>query len=280
MSLMFVDLRFDYLAPVRSALFTLAAPIQYLVNWPVNLVNWAQSSISSHQALLAENAHLKEQLLLSQTRLLRLMSVEGENHELRALLRSSGRTDGKVLAAQLLSVSTNPGVHKLVLDKGAEAGVYEGQPVLDAFGIMGQVVALSPWTAEVLLITSRNSMVPVQNTRNGMRAIVAGSGNSTQLKLMDISSTADVRVGDVFVTSGLGQRYPVGYPVGIVVKVDPNLDEMFSDIFLKPAAHIDRSRQVLLVWPEYKPLAVETVPKATAPSGEAEGESATTEPTP
>jgi rod shape-determining protein MreC len=178
------------------------------------------------------------------------LAIELENNELKALKRSSLQIRGKVLIAELLSVSSNPFLNQVLLNKGSHDNVFVGQPVLDANGVMGQVIQVDRLTSRVLLINDVHSGLSIQVARNGMRAIAVGDAYSGKLKLLNVPQTADVQVGDVLMTSGLGENYPAGYPVGQVVKVmkDPGLQ--FLTILVEPAAHLERSRGVLLIWPE------------------------------
>jgi rod shape-determining protein MreC len=153
------------------------------------------------------------------------------------------------LVAQLLAVATDPFVKQVVLDKGHKDKVFVGQPVLDAYGVMGQVIQVGPLTSRVLLISDSHSGVPVQVARNGVRAIAVGDAYTGKLRLMNVQHTVDIRPGDVLITSGLGQNYPEGYPVGQVTHVSKDPGLQFVTIAVEPAAHLDRSRGVLLVWP-------------------------------
>ncbi|MBS0357839.1 MAG: rod shape-determining protein MreC, partial [Proteobacteria bacterium] len=175
--LMTLDHQHRVLEPVRKVLTVAVLPLQFLVDTPVRMVNWLDLSITTHQSLLSENAELRGQLLLLKSQVQKFEALEQENTQLRELLQSSTRVEGKVEVVQLLSVSADPFVHQIVLDKGSNHGVYVGQPVLDANGIMGQVIRVTPFTSEVLLITDTRSAIPVQDSRNNLRAIATGSGS-------------------------------------------------------------------------------------------------------
>jgi rod shape-determining protein MreC len=235
--------------PVRSAVSILVAPIQYTVNWPVQLFDWLHSSISTHQELLAENARLSAQQILLQAQLQKLLAVENENAELHALLKSSPRLgNARLQSAQLLAVDSDPALQQVVVDKGSRQGVFVGQPVLDATGVLGQVVQVGPFTSHIMLITDLRSAVPIQDSRNGVRAIAMGSGAMGYLTLAHIPDTTDIKTGDVLVTSGLDDRYPAGYPVGTVKTIVNSSGEHFATITVEPTAKLDRSTQILLVW--------------------------------
>lgn len=247
--LMVLDHREHYLTPVRVVLNALVAPMQYVVDAPIKLLVTFNSKLSTREALIAENISLRGQQLLLQAKLQKLIALESENSELRELLKSSSKVQHeRISVAQLLAVSTDPLASELIIDKGLHAQVYEGQPIVDANGIVGQVIQVGSNTSRVLLITDLRSAVPVQDTRNGVRGLVVGRGNLAKLALTDIPDTVDVRVGDVLVSSGLGGRYPEGYPVGVVHLVNHNSGDQFTKIDVVPSAQINRRSNVLLIW--------------------------------
>ena len=251
LAFIFADHKHQTFQPVRSTLSAVVAPIQYVVDAPVKLFDWFSSSLSSHKALLAENTNLKAQQLLLNAKLQKLIAIENENTQLRALLSSSSYAGDQVLVAQLLSVDSEPFVNQLVLDKGKKDGVYVGQPVLGAEGVMGQVIQVGPLTSRLMLITDNRSALPIQIARNGIRAIAVGQGSIGLLKLTHIPKTQDIKVGDKLNTSGMGQQFPYGYPVGEVVAVEHNAGEQFATIYAKPSEPINQRRQALLVWSDH-----------------------------
>ena len=248
--LMVMDQCWQSFAPIRAAMSLPLVPIQYLLDRPLDLLNRLQSLLHSQDQLIKENLRLKSQRLLLRSRLQRLHLLESENTYLRALMQSSRQVKTKMLVAELLATNTAPYVRKVWLKGGSHEGVYVGQPVLDANGVMGQVTQVGPLTSQILLINDLHSGIAVQNVRNGLRAIVMGDHRADRLRLMYVPKTEDVRIGDIFVTSGLGGNYPEGYPVGRVVMVAKYPAEQFSTVYLQPSAHLYRSRQVLLVWSE------------------------------
>ncbi len=249
---MVLDKRIAGVQHIRTALSMPLAPLQYLVSWPMNFIDTLGDAMSSHDALVKENLDLKAKQLLLNAQVQRLLAIESENNQLKALLRSSSQVRGKVLVAQLLAVDSDPFVNQVIVNKGSSEGVFVGQPVLDANGVMGQVIQVGPLNSRVLLISDTHSGVPIQNTRNGVRGIATGDSYSGKLHLVNVPQTVDIKVGDILVTSGLGEHYPEGYPVGQVVSVvkDPGLQ--FATIEVQPSAHLDRNRQVLLIWPSQK----------------------------
>ncbi|MGB6977410.1 MAG: rod shape-determining protein MreC [Gammaproteobacteria bacterium] len=247
--LMVLDRHWEDFQHIKSVLSVSTLPIQYIVDLPARWIGWASTSITTQHELLEENAELRAKQLLVEAKLQKLLALEHENAQLLALLQSSPHVGGKFTSAQLLSVNMDPLVQQVVLDRGSRDGVYQGQPVLDAYGVMGQVVEPGPFTSRVMLISSLQSAIPVQNARNGMRSIAIGTGYYSELQLLYVPFTAEMQVGDVLVTSGLGGRFPEGYPVGVIKSVAHNPEFRFANIRIKPSARLDRSRQVLLVWP-------------------------------
>lgn len=243
-----MDRRLEVFVSIRAALSLPLAPLQYVVSWPANFIDNVKSIITTHDDLVSENLNLKAEQLLLRSQLQRLMAIETENNYLKALFQSSKQVKGKTLIAELLAVDIEPFSHQVVLNKGTRDEVYIGQPVLDATGVMGQVISAGPITSRVLLINDPRSGVAVQDVRNGMRAVAVGDNYSGKLRLMYVPNTADINVDDIFLTSGLGDRYPEGYPVGKVISVKKDPAKQFADIYLEPSAHLDSSRQVLLIW--------------------------------
>lgn len=260
---MLLDHRQHYLVPVRNGLTTLVSPLQYLVDAPIKLWNTLDTNLSSRQRLVTENASLHAQQLLLQAKLQKLTALQDENNQLRALLKSKPRLNTEHIAvAQLLAVATDPLVSEVVLDMGQQDNVFVGQPVLDADGIMGQVIQTGPFTSRVLLITDLRSAISVQDSRSGVRGIVEGRGTMLPLALVNIPFTVDIQVGDELVSSGLDDRFPAGYPVGKVQRILHPTGEQFATIEVTPSAHLNRSQQALLVWPVQKP-AVDVPPSST-----------------
>jgi rod shape-determining protein MreC len=259
-SLMYVDYQRQTAGTLRSAISLIVAPLQYAIDFPFRVVRLAQSNLSSQQALITQNTSLKAQQLLLQAQLQKLLALENENANLRALLKSlpeQHQAISHIEVGQLLAVNEGSWAQEVIVDKGSRVGVYVGQPVLDATGIMGQVISTGPLTSRILLITDTRSAVPVQNSRNGTRAIATGQGASGQLALIHVPQTADIKSGDLLVTSGLGGNYLAGYPVGLVTSIKQTKGDPFMDIIVKPSAHLDRNTQVLLIWPVEKNIFID-----------------------
>ncbi|TWH76733.1 rod shape-determining protein MreC [Azomonas agilis] len=247
-SLMVTDARLDTLKPLRAQMSLIVAPLYWLAGVPGRAWDAATEQFSSRSELLAENEKLKAEMLLLQRRLQKLAALTEQNVRLRELLNSAALVDDKVLVAELIGVDPNPYTHRLVIDKGEQDGVFLGQPVLDARGLMGQVVEVMPYTARVLLLTDTTHSIPVQVNRNGLRAIASGTGYPDRLELRYVADTADIREGDLLVSSGLGQRFPAGYPVATVTEVIRDTGQPFAVVRAIPTAALNRSRYLLLVF--------------------------------
>lgn len=246
--LMNLDHREGHLESIRSALNLMVSPLQYVVDIPAAVGDWAVTSLRARETLLDENRTLKRQQLEQQARLQQLEAIESENIRLRELLQSSRRLGQRVLIGELLAVDLDPFKHLLVINKGTQEGVFDGQPLLDAHGVMGQVVDVAPYTSTAMLLTDPSHGIPVQVNRNGLRAVALGTGAADILEIPHLPNNADIQVGDLLVTSGLGQRFPTGYPVAVVSSIEKDPTQPYARITATPRARLDRSREVLLVW--------------------------------
>jgi rod shape-determining protein MreC len=247
-ALLVVDLRFNRLEGVRAVLDTVLTPVYLIADLPTNIGEWQDKHLRSRGTLQEENERLKRENLVLNGRLQQMVSLQADNTRLRALLNSSALLRDDVLAAELIGVAPDPARHQLVLDKGAVDRVYLGQPLIDADGLMGQVIEVSRYTSRVLLITDATHSVPVQVNRNGVRAVAEGSGTLDELEVQHVAATTDIREGDLLVTSGLGGRFPFGYPVATVTLVERDPGQAFARILARPTAALDRSRHLLLVF--------------------------------
>jgi rod shape-determining protein MreC len=246
--LIVADLRFNSLEATRSALDTVASPVYWVADLPSRLAQWGSEQVRSRSELLEENERLGRENLVLQGRSLQMASLQAENVRLRALLNSTALLRDDVLVAELIGVSPDPVRHQLVLNKGSADGVFVGQPMIDADGLMGQIVEVSAGTSRALLITDATHSMPVQVNRNGVRAIAEGTGALGALEIRHVSATTDIQVGDLLVTSGLGERFPGGYPVAVVTVVERDPGQAFARVLARPSAALDRSRHVLLVF--------------------------------
>jgi rod shape-determining protein MreC len=245
---MTADHKAEHLESVRAALSTLVYPLQYAVHLPIRGGAWVAENISARSDLIAENERLKVDRLRLRARLEKLAELEAENRRLRTLLDSSVKTGEKVLIAELLSVDMNPYNRRIVLNKGRRDGVFPGQSLVDSEGVMGQVDSVGPFSSTALLITDPSHALPVQVHRTGLRAIATGTGAADSVMLSHIPNNSDLRVGDLLVTSGLGGRFPQGYPVGRVTRVQRDSGKPFAEVEVAPSARLERNREVLLIW--------------------------------
>ena len=248
---MTLDHRTPYVNTIRASIAVLVYPIQYIVNFPSNVGDWASDSFTRRKSLQEDNAALRTQNLILTTQLQKLNFIESENIHLRNLLESSKRVGERILIAELLSVDMDPYKQQVTINKGSLSNndIYSGQPFVDAKGIMGKINHVEPLSSTALLITDPGHALPIQVNRNGLRAIAKGTGSQTRLEIPHLPNNADIKVGDLLVTSGLGCIFPVGYPAAVVVEIniDPSLP--FAEVFAEPIADLYRSREVLLVWP-------------------------------
>ncbi|MFT4613240.1 MAG: rod shape-determining protein MreC [Bacteroidia bacterium] len=242
------DLRFNRLDAGRSFLNTLATPLYWIADLPSRIGDWTDTNVSSRGWLIEENERLQQENFLLQGRSSQMASLQAENVRLRALLNSTKQVRDDVLVAELIGVSPDPARHQLVLNKGGGDGVFVGQPLVDANGLMGQIVEVSKASSRALLITDATHSVPVQVNRNSVRAIAEGTGALGSMEIHHVSATTDILEGDLLVTSGLGGRFPVGYPVAVVSKVERDPGQPFARVEAVPTAALDRSRHVLLVF--------------------------------
>ena len=242
--LLAVDAGTTLLTPVRSALGSVVAPLHFLAATPRNVVTGVVESVRSRAELVSRNAELERELLAMKGAVSRYEAIRNENARLRDLLESGARLRHDRLLAELVGTSVAP--IEIVIDKGSLNGVRVGQAVIDSSGLLGQVAETSALTSRVLLITDPTHAVPVRVLRNGVRGIATGAGRG-RLAMKDVAVTVDIVEGDQLVTSGLGGRFPAGYPVGMVESVVRDPTEPFAEIAVGPSAAMDTSRQVLVV---------------------------------
>ncbi|MCB1656423.1 MAG: rod shape-determining protein MreC, partial [Pseudomonadales bacterium] len=267
-----VDARFTLLKPVRSQMSLVLMQSYWITDLPQRLWQGVASQFGSRTELVADNEKLKTENLLLQGRMQKLAALTEQNVRLRELLNSSALVNEKVEVAELIGMDPNPFTHRIIINKGERDGVVLGQPVLDARGLMGQVVELMPYTSRVLLLTDTTHSIPVQVNRNGLRAIASGTGNPERLELRHVADTADIKVGDLLVSSGLGQRFPAGYPVATVKEVIHDSGQPFAIVRAVPTAALNRSRYLLLVFSDSRTPEERANDAAKAQEAEQNGE--------
>jgi len=260
LTLFFLDSRLNYFVPVRSVLSAVVYPVQALASMPSDVGDWFSKFFQDHKKLTTKITALEANDLLNSFRLQKLQALERENMRLRKLLGSSFRIQERVLVAEMLTIDLDPSSQQVVIDKGAQSGLFSGQPVLDATGVMGQVIEVGPFSSRILLLTDPSHAIPVQINRNGLRAVAIGRGLGKKLQLDHLPHNADVRKGDLLVTSGLGGMFPVGYPVGTIDVISNIQGKIFAEIRVKPAAQLETSREVLLVLPTVKVVVPDSEP--------------------
>ena len=249
-ALMAADHRGRLEAP-RIAISSLAHPLHFAASLPVAWFHRAVAALADRKQLLEENERLRRERLFLNARAQRFAALQEENRRLKNLLESSTEISlGPVLMAELVQVNLQPFRQQIIINKGRRDGVFKGQPVVDAGGVMGQVTQVGLFSSTVLLLTDPAHSIPVQIDRNGLRSIAVGAGRDNALLLDYLPANTDVKEGDLIVSSGLGGRFPPGYPVGSVTQVAHALGEPFSEVSVAPLARFGRSREVLLLWPD------------------------------
>lgn len=233
---------------VQSKLATLVTPIHYVMDAPVRGFHWLAGSAKTQHDLLTENAKLRAHQFLLESKVHRLLSLKQENRQLKKLNESANKLAvTTVKTTRLIAISLDPALNEWLINSGKLQGVKVGEPVLDAFGVVGQVISVADNSAKVLLLTDPKGAIAVQNSRTGERAIAVGTGQHRQLILKGVEKTADIRPSDWYISSGLAQRFPFGYPVGQVKHVQQDSAKQFLTVNMRVAAHLGRSNQLLLV---------------------------------
>lgn len=240
----------QHLEGIRQSLSSLLSPLQYLANVPGELMDWTSDGLATRSSLKKQNKALLRQQLLMSERLQRFDHLLQENERLRALLGSPVHMDSRKMVAEVMEIASDPYHQYVVLNKGTSNGVFVGQPVVDAFGVVGQVIQVSKFTSRVLLVSDPKHAVPVRISRNDVRLVANGIGDMDEIAIKHVAKSTDIKVGDLLITSGLGKRFPEGYPVARVSEVEQDDGQSYSVVMAKPTAALDRIRYVLLIWPD------------------------------
>ncbi|MEM1173325.1 MAG: rod shape-determining protein MreC [Pseudomonadota bacterium] len=246
--LMVYDHRTRQLDAVRSAIGVAVYPLQVIVDTPSRIWSWTVDSTTSRNELELENARLRVQQRLTRAELQQLLALEAENARLRDLLEARDRISGDVRVAGIMSVDANPFRHNIVIDVGSRDRVYEGQSLIDANGVVGQVLKTGQSASQAILISDPDHALPVEVNRNGLRTIAFGTGQFDRLDLPFLPNNADIEPGDLLVTSGLGGAFPPGYPVARVLDVQRIPQQQFAEVSAKPEASLNQVREVMLIW--------------------------------
>jgi len=245
--LMAMDHRGNYVPQVRSLAQHAVEPIYHVVEWPFAALHHLVAEFQSRRSLRTENNRLMRELLAQQGDLQRLQTLEEENRRLRALFDGASNQPYEYRFAELVGVALDPFSHQVMIDRGSSDGVQRGQAVIDGHGVMGQVEDVQRHFSSVRLISDPSHALPVQINRSGLRTVAFGMGETDRLSLPNVPREADVRQGDLVVTSGLGHRFPSGYPVAIVTVIDREEGRTFARVEATPLAALDRGREVLLI---------------------------------
>ncbi|MDP8986068.1 MAG: rod shape-determining protein MreC [Pseudomonadota bacterium] len=267
LGLIVFDQRYDHLGEIRRFLSVVAYPVQIAVASPFEGWDWFRESVSSRSTLRADKAKLEAELRLANFRLQRYEALEAETRRLRALRENTAAITDRFIIGNVMDLDIDAFRERILVDKGSRDGVFVGQAVLDAGGVFGQVARVEQLTSEVILISDATHAIPVQVNRNGLRTIAVGTGDMSRLKLPYLPTSADVLAGDLLVTSGLGGGFPPGYPVGTIAEVKRDPAQSLADVEVRPAAALDRSRELMFVW--LKPstqLDAPATPSTTAPN--------------
>jgi len=254
-ALMVADQRYDQIGQVRAWLTAAAYPVQVAVDLPFRAWDWLSGSFADRGRLRQENLELTARLRLANLQLQRFALLEDENRRLREMREKTRGVAEQVLVASIMNVDLDPFRHRVLLDKGAVNGVFKGQAVLDADGIVGQISKVNAGTAEAILISDAEHAIPVQSNRSGVRTIAVGTGDSNKLLLPFVTVEADLKEGDLLLSTGMGGVFPRGYPVAAVTRVRRAASATFALVEARPTAKLDRDREVLLVW--FKPPVLE-----------------------
>lgn len=247
LALLVADARFRYLELLRQIAAVVVYPLQRIAAAPADIARRAGEFFVTHGALREENARLHQEQLAHALVLQQHKALEAENAQMRALLGARERIASKVTLAEVLYTARDPFSHRIIIDRGRQHDVRGGQPVIDEIGVVGQVTRAYPWLSEITLITDKDQLVPVLNVRNGLRAVLAGTGDATALELRFVPLNADFQNGDRLVTSGLDGVYPPGLPVAEISNVQRDASYPFARISCRPLAGVNRSTQVLVV---------------------------------
>jgi len=282
LGLIIFDKRYDHLGKIRRALSFVAYPVQLAVASPFEGWHWFRESVTTRDTLRADKARLEAELRVAQFRLQRYEALEAESQRLRALRENTAGVADRFIIGDIMDVDLDAFRERVLVDKGASQDVFVGQAVLDSGGVFGQVARVEQYTSEVILISDPAHAIPVQINRTGLRTVAVGTGDTSRLKLPYLPTSADIQVGDLLVTSGLGGGFPVGYPVGTVARVRRDPAQSLAEVDVRPAAALDRSRELMFVWlkPTPVPAATAADAAATPPSTAAAAAPTTSAPVP
>ena len=240
------DVRFNYLVVLRQVAAVVIYPLQRIAAAPAGIARRIGDFLVTHGSLRGENARLTQENFDNAALLLQLKALQAENAQLRELMAARERLGTELVAAEVLYAARDPFSRKVVIDKGSQDNIRAGQVAVDNRGVVGQVTRVYPWLSEVTLVTDKGQFVPVQNLRNGLRAILAGTGSDGTLELRFVSPNADFENGDELVTSGIDGVYPPGLPVARVTSVERAADQIFARVTGVPLGGVANHTHVLI----------------------------------
>jgi len=246
--LMVMDHKYQRLEVLRNSVAVASEPLFMIAGVPANVFGWLNEQITSHQTLISTNRRLTAENSELQGRMLRFQALEEENSRLRTQLSASLSVGDRVTLAELVGVNLSPYKQEVIIGRGSTAGVYSGQAVINDKGVMGQVTRVTPFRSTVLLITDTLHSIPVRVLRTGLRTIALGTGRIDRLELPYLPDSANIRVGDMLVTSGLGGRFPPDYPVARITSIEKGKDMRASIVVATPLANLAQDHDVMLVW--------------------------------
>ncbi len=246
--LMVLDNRQNHLDTVRKGIGAAVYPVQVVVDAPFRLWSWMTESAADRDDLQARVDRLENERLVTRVELQQMTALRAENARLRALLEARNRFRDEIRVAEIMAVDANPYRHNIVIGIGEQDDVYDGQAIIDADGVIGQVIDTGIASSQAILISDPSHALPVEVNRNGLRTIAKGTGAIDQLDLPFLPNNADIEVGDLLVTSGLGGEFPEGYPVAVVTSINRIPQAPFADVTARPAASLNQVREVMLIW--------------------------------
>ena len=263
--LMVMDHRQNHLDTVRKTIGVAVYPLQVIVDAPFRLWSWVTENTADRGDLQRELSRLEAEMVLTRAELQQLTALRAENDRFRDLLDARPRLRDEIRVAEIMAVDANPYRHNFVIDIGENQGAFNRQAIIDADGVIGQVLEVGLTTSQAILISDPSHALPVVVSRNGLRTVANGTGNFDRLDLPFLPNNADIVPGDVLVTSGLGGAFPAGYPVAVVASVNRIPQESFADVTAAPLSSLDQVREVLLIW-SAEPEPIEPEPTDAEPS--------------
>ncbi|WP_371188015.1 rod shape-determining protein MreC [Thalassotalea maritima] len=261
LSLVFIycDHKLASFESARALLQSLVSPLQYIADTPGQIMDFTSENLVTRRQLMEDNQRLQRNEVLLRERLLELDILKQENQRLRQLLQAPVKANIDKMVAEIVSVDSDPYSHQILINRGEIDGVYEGQPVINDKGVVGQVLHTGLNSSRVLLLTDITHAIPLRVHRNGLRVIAKGTGSIDEMDVTHVPYASDIKVGDLLVTSGLGGTFPEGYPVAMVSYVADNPNKKFAKIRITPLVDVDRLRYLLLLWPANNPSTAPTL---------------------